>query len=584
MIPSYIHKDVKSTAEKRIFELIQNDSRLSDVRCFHSLGIARHYQKKRGEVDFVLLDKWGIICLEIKGGRVNRQKGIWTFTDRYGRENKKREGPFEQVSSSMFSLIEDLKKKIGDSAYKIRIGYGLVFPDVHFKEESPEWENQVIYDLADIVYPFSKYVNRIKEYWSKKLGNNKHDLSEDYINSLMLYIRGDFEIVEPLWKKVEDTEEDIIKLTKNQYKALDRMVSNQRIFFKGPAGTGKTLLAFEQAKRLALMHKKVLLLCFNVLLGKKLENETQKNGMEELIRTCSIHKYYNDIIEQGKYFKDFLSEKSTIDSKLLFSKLYPKYFVQSIKDLNIEKFDSLIIDEGQDILCEDIFQPLDFVLKGGLKQGQWYVFYDSNNQGELYHNYNDDYVKKLKEFGATEYCLDINCRNTRPIALQTAVVSGFKMAETLVDQGEKVIYFWYKDLKEQSEQIVHFLKKIFKEGIKPGDVTILYPGGNTEVRESILELGIGCSIEELTAENVAHSDSKTVLYICSVQAYKGIENKIIILIGIDKVEGSWINTVNYVGMSRARELLCVSINASLKENYNKKIIGYLELSETYRNK
>lgn len=584
MIPSYIHKDVKSAAEKRIFELIQNDSRFSDLKCFHSLGIARHYQKKRGEVDFVLLDEWGIVCLEIKGGRVNRQKGIWTFTDRYGRENQKREGPFEQVSSSMFSLIEDLKKKFGDSVHKIRIGYGLVFPDVNFEEESPEWENQLIYDLADAACPFFKYVNRIKEYWSKKLGNNKHDLSENYINNLMLYIRGDFEIVEPLWKRVEDTEEDIIKLTENQYKALDRMASNRRIFFKGPAGTGKTLLAFEQARRLALINKRVLLLCFNALLGKKLEYEAQKNGIGELIRARSIHKYYNDIIEQGKHFKDFFNEKSAVDSKLLFSRLYPKYFTQTIKDLNIEKFDSLIVDEGQDILCEDMFQPLDLVLKDGLKQGQWYVFYDSNNQGELYHNYSDNYVKKLKDSGIAEYCLDINCRNTRPIALQTAVISGFKMAETLVEQGEKVIYFWHKDLKEQSEQIVHFLKKIFKEGIKPGDVTILYPGGNVEVRESILELDIGYRIEELTAENVAHSDSKTVLYICSVQAYKGIENRIIILIGIDNVEGSWINTVNYVGMSRARELLCVSMNASLKENYNKKIIGYLELSETYGNK
>ena len=55
MIPPYIHKDIKSTAEKKIFELIKKDSLLSECICFHSLGIARHQNKIYGEIDFFLL-------------------------------------------------------------------------------------------------------------------------------------------------------------------------------------------------------------------------------------------------------------------------------------------------------------------------------------------------------------------------------------------------------------------------------------------------------------------------------------------------------------------------------------------------
>ncbi len=149
MIPPYIHKDVSSEAERKIFRMLEKEEILSGWLCFHSLGLARHQTKKYGEIDFVLMGKDGIICLEVKGGGVKREKGLWTFMDRYGRETTKSEGPFRQAASAMFSLRDDLRNKFGSAINSISLCYGVLFPDIRFKEESPEWENQLIYDVND---------------------------------------------------------------------------------------------------------------------------------------------------------------------------------------------------------------------------------------------------------------------------------------------------------------------------------------------------------------------------------------------------------------------------------------------------
>lgn len=72
MIPPVIHNDVKSAAERKTFELISLDNSSPNAVCLHSLGMARHSAKRYGEIDFLFIDEWGVICFEVKGGGVRR--------------------------------------------------------------------------------------------------------------------------------------------------------------------------------------------------------------------------------------------------------------------------------------------------------------------------------------------------------------------------------------------------------------------------------------------------------------------------------------------------------------------------------
>ena len=113
------------------------------------------------------------------------------------------------------------------------------------------------------------------------------------------------------------------------------------------------------------------------------------------------------------------------------------------------------------------------------------------------------------------------------------------------------------------------------QGVAAEDITILYPGGSEKIKESLLDMNLNVDIEELTAKNINFPKENTI-YICSIQAYKGLENKTIIIAGIDQLKGKWIDTLNYIGMSRARELLYVFIDEIMHNSFENKVKNYLE--------
>ena len=85
MIPSVISPEVKSNAERKIFEWFKNAPGTDKWIVLHSLGIATHNKVIYGETDFlVLAPQLGLFALEVKGGRVRRENGVWYFTNRYG--------------------------------------------------------------------------------------------------------------------------------------------------------------------------------------------------------------------------------------------------------------------------------------------------------------------------------------------------------------------------------------------------------------------------------------------------------------------------------------------------------------------
>ena len=98
MIPPVISPEIKSNAERKIFEWFRSAPDTDKWIVLHSLGIATHNKVIYGETDFlVLAPQLGIFALEVKGGRLRRENGIWYFTNRYGARSSKARGPFEQA-------------------------------------------------------------------------------------------------------------------------------------------------------------------------------------------------------------------------------------------------------------------------------------------------------------------------------------------------------------------------------------------------------------------------------------------------------------------------------------------------------
>ena len=66
---------------------------------------------------------------------------------------------------------------------------------------------------------------------------------------------------------------EIRQFTEQQFGALEKMDTNKRVIFDGPAGTGKTVLALEAARRGHAAGRRVLLMCFNNALAAWLREQ-----------------------------------------------------------------------------------------------------------------------------------------------------------------------------------------------------------------------------------------------------------------------------------------------------------------------
>lgn len=259
MIPSVISPEIKSAAEKHIFEWFRDDPRTSDWIVLHSLGISNHNTVIHGETDFfILVPYMGLFALEVKGGRVKRKDGIWSFTDRYGNVGTKERGPFDQAWDGVFSIVGDIKSKLDPShryLENIFYGIGVMFPDVEYITVGCDEEQWQVFDCNDGTDVYD-YVHRIfngacdkwKALYGEEVPFEKLPTDED-VKYIAALLRGDFDKAVAISVQIKYAEEELVKLTNEQYRCIDQLDDNKRCLIEGGAGTGKTLLAIEEAKK-----------------------------------------------------------------------------------------------------------------------------------------------------------------------------------------------------------------------------------------------------------------------------------------------------------------------------------------------
>src|SRR5690349_3048726 len=132
MIPPHWHDDTPRS-EQRVFSVLQNDPQTGSWVVLHSLNLKRSGNQPYGEVDFVvLIPGAGVLCLEVKGGRVTCKGGTWTTTDAAGTVFPLKRSPFSQAQQGMHEVRKSLEKRLArcQEFYRVAFGYVVVFTDV----------------------------------------------------------------------------------------------------------------------------------------------------------------------------------------------------------------------------------------------------------------------------------------------------------------------------------------------------------------------------------------------------------------------------------------------------------------------
>lgn len=513
MIPSQ-PLSTSSNAEIRTFDQLRTVfSRPDQTGWFamHSLNLPRHEYKRFGEIDFVICGPDGLFVLEVKGGGVSCHNGIWETTNRYGETVRLRESPFKQAEGALHGLRRKLPASLSGV---FAVGYGVVMPDVKRPPDGAEWDRAILADGQDF-RQFEKWLERFIKYWRAK-DAHRAPANPSQLNALQQHLRPDFEAVVPLHVSAHEVETRIARLTEDQLRLIDVVEANPRVICSGGAGTGKTMLALELAKRWSASGVKTALTCHSPWLKRFLERTAVPGLIISLAK--SIHV--------------------------------------AAKRASIERFDALIVDEGQDILNMDALAQLDSCLHGGLSEGRWCFFHDANNQSGLCGSYVPDAYDYLESICPARIPLKTNCRNSLPILQRIQGDLGADVGYPGVGDGPAVREVRVADADSAIQALENELRDLVDgEGFNPGDIVVLSPLPFAQSWTSSLSRGFPYSITVLDDASPRNMDRHTIGF-AQIRDFKGLESEVVVLVDMPRPGHSDnLRSLHYVGMSRARALL-----------------------------
>lgn len=553
MLPADIYDGCASPGEREIFYRLKNSPRIDDWVVLHSLDLAQHVRQVSGEADFVVLaPELGILCIEVKACSHLRRddKGWW-----YGNDPKPdTRGPFRQAAEAMHTIRQRVAKARPDLT-NVVCWSAVIFPYVSFNESSGEWHEWQVIDaqrfrtralpdlLRSLLMRARSYLQQKGTKWFKP-GDNRPTAAQ--VNELAAILRPSFELYASPKTRAQRLESELKQYTAEQYRALDAMTTNPRVLFMGPAGTGKTLLAIEAARRGASEGRQVLFLCFNRHLGQWLVD--QMSSLAPHVKVSTLHRFMLDVSGLAA---------PAASTAAFWEKDLPASALSALLDGGASQYDELIVDEAQDVLRPEYLDVLDVCLRGGLSTGRWRLVGDFEKQS-LYVNSAQDPLIPLRERVAAfaEYGLRDNCRNPPRIACLAHLLGRLAPDYSKVlrpDNGIEPQVLYYRDADHQRQLLARQLDCLFKEGFEGHEIVIL------SSRADQNSIARGLSSARWQVRPFAEKAQRQIGY-CSIHAFKGLEARVVILVDVDDVAPAGTADLFYTGVTRALERLVILAN------------------------
>lgn len=532
--PEFFPEDRKEEkAEFKVFDRLKSVSNIYDIyysRKFITNGIGK---KPEYEIDFIIaIPERAILCLEVKGGIVNYSgtKDEWTQN---GRPMSKR--PDSQSSAAAHALIKGFSDTIGDMA----IGWGLCFPDGDLGSKALPTSldsNQIIDQLGLLhVDKALEYLfNFVKKQNSSRLGTRRW-----MYNKFKTELLRDIGFVQVLSTRVKYNEQRFVELTNTQIDVFNRLKTNKSIITKGPAGSGKTIIAKTLAQDLINNKKRVLFLCFNRTLANKIRYEFDRN--ESLVEVATFHSFARKIID----LYDSHWWKNNSSSEDFWELDVPVKLEECLPYFN-EKYDAIIIDEGQDF--KEFWFDLIFSL--GTHDSSKHIFMDEMQ--DIFGHF----TKIPNEGAFIKYLLPENCRNTKSIVKYLSEVVS-KNIQTFPNspEGEAIVLKSFKSQIEQQKYMLDEIKSLTREqGISSEQILILL--NSTKTESCIGDTVKAGNLEIKALDNKGRFQSNVINY-TTINTFKGLEADVVFIIDADKIPIEQKHEKLYTEASRAKHKLYV---------------------------
>lgn len=514
-----------SYGEKLVYEALRslNDSYV----IFYSLSwVGINENRTIGEADFVVLHPdMGILVIEVKSGEIEYKNGEWIQTNMRSRIAKKID-PLVQARKSQFELLDRLNHANLDFRLPM-LCYCAWFPSVEMtgvRQLPPEASPEIILDRRSLINP-EKALSECFSFWATKY--KKVKLESYQFQKIVDVICPHFHVVPKLKTQMEELEDSYIQLTRQQSSLLDFLEEQPTAVVHGLAGTGKTVIAIEKAKRIASQNESVLFLCFNSFLRDMLrENQTIPN-----VTFHNAHSLAYEVMgASSSPIEEVLSEFED--------------YLEVVFDADNWMYRNIIVDEGQD-LDDRLLNRLYELVK--TKHGCFYVFYDRNQ-----------YIMKnqLPQWIENSECrlvLRKNCRNTAEVFRTSCSIMGLENITLNDIHGEIPAVKFYQKENEYNAIVGDFVRRCTTEGLQPDDIVIL-----TAKTTETSWLSQNCEISGIGISTA--KEAGKVLF-TTIRKFKGLESKAILIVdaAMSSLSKPETRRLLYVGCSRAQNLLCIAM-------------------------
>lgn len=612
-----IGKDQALKNEKKTVQSIANN--LGDD--WYVLVPAR---KVSTEGDVILVNKDHLIFIEIKNSVVKYQKGGFLQQNRKTKTWKNID-PIAQLDNVFHDLMK-YKNKMFETSRYVPTNYFICTPESHSAGIPDEISNNLSQiHLGNLNKDLENFIKNNSRKFDKALAANE---IKNIVNTIVP--DGDYLSI---IKSIEGVvEERIVEATVQQKRVLKSLGETKSLSVLGGAGTGKTVLAIDIAKRRLKDNpsKKYIFACYtNRLYRDYLSNSIPRNIFggtitQILIKVSKV--IFNKIGIDYDDFKNYISEhensifseffegyekeyeafvlSNMIESSNMNKKILEKYknvdlidfdkmsnelvkildadsksnpVAKNLKEIISEKKISLESDEFKELVFDGIFCD-----EGQDISPPWFLFLSNlvvQDNFELYVFYDlNQKVLGRSEFKTPLELIEIdlnqtgNCRSTDQISIFANLVLKDDKSMILRNiYGQNVEIKSNKNLDFLCQSIENEVKKLLEAGVNEKNIAILYSSSTSELARNV------DSFFEKKYLHLQKDKRDSSGNIDSIRRFKGLEKKYVFLI-IESSDFNENKKLVYVGATRATtQLQCmVLVNDDydlneLKEEYTRQL-------------
>ena len=352
-LQSHVRLDPLRNAEVRIYDALVA-ALTPKWTVFYSrpwLGLTPSGAERDGEADFVIAHpEKGVLMIEVKGGGISYdpQSDRWISQDRYGLRHRIKD-PVGQAKSAKHEILKKVQPIKGWPSGYIRFNHGVIFPDVISPpgDLGADRSRNLFCCRAELQSNFASWIEQRLSAGEVSVGTGASG-----IQALERLLAAPIALRMPLGFIIADDDQVIESLTPIQFQTLNAIADLPRVAAGGGAGTGKTILACEAARRFAEKGHRTLLTCRGFQLSEHLMKRMSGTGVtvrafdplcRELAREAG----------QTSGLSGAMGEDECASLLLRVAEQHPEL-----------RFDGIFVDEAQDFV-ESWWIALDALLKKG---------------------------------------------------------------------------------------------------------------------------------------------------------------------------------------------------------------------------